>query len=109
MERISNQSILRVLLLCTSLLIPMLLNAAADQSTLITFSPNTTISSSQVNQNFVMLDNDVSSLDERLGVFEDAITIDPVTYNVGIGTPTPNDVSKLTVQGTRDQVRLSDG
>lgn len=71
--------------------VPLMLSAASLKiEELWTFSPNTVISSSKVNENFVMLD-------DRIATYEDAITVDG-NKNVGLGTLSP--ATKLHVTGT---------
>lgn len=90
MKRISQRKVWMILLAAVVLLVPFVIYAASQLGAdgLYDFTASTVISSSEVNANFDVLSDKASDLDDRLGTYEDAITVDG-NGNVGVGTLAP--------------------
>lgn len=85
-----------------AVLVPLAVYAG---STFHVFQPNTPISSVEMNENFVMLQDSDAELGDRIGTYEDAITVDPTTGNVGVGTGSP--YQKFHLAGNNARLAIS--
>lgn len=102
MARMQKRNRWLSLLISMTMLIPVMLYAASevDGNGLFNFTPNTVISSKEVNDNFDVLGNFMTT-------YEDAITVDG-NGNVGVGTTSPKYTADVNGQvQVRDNVWIT--